>query len=29
VLSLWAAPLLFVLSMTLLWAGRAGGRRRR
>jgi len=29
VLSLWAAPVMLVLSMTLLWASRAGGRRRR
>jgi len=28
-MSLWAAPVLLVLSVTLLWAGRAGGRRRR
>jgi hypothetical protein len=28
VLSLWAAPVMLVLSMTLLWASRGGGRRR-
>jgi hypothetical protein len=28
VLSLWAAPVLFILSVALLWAGRASGRKR-
>ena len=27
-LSLWAAPVMFILSMILLWTGRAAGRRR-
>jgi len=28
-LSLWAAPVLLILSLALLWAARAGGHRRR